>query len=59
MDLRPPSPENLQTWEQEEEERLMNSQVSPKLVSEKAVSSSLTPMLRGISFDPEAPLLKL
>ena len=59
MDLRPPSPANLQSWEQEEEERLMKSEVSPKLAPEKGFSSSLTPMMRGISVEPEAPVFQL
>lgn len=61
MGLRPPSPQNLQTWEQQEEERLMKSTDStPKAAQDEgAFSSSLTPMMRGISVDSEAPFLCL
>lgn len=60
MDLRPPSPQNLQAWEQKEEERLMKSEASPKPTpDEGAFSSSLTPMMRGISVELEAPYLRL
>lgn len=60
-ELRPPSPQNLQTWELEEEERLMKSaESSPKAPpGEDAFSSSLTPMMRGISVEPDAPVLRL
>lgn len=62
MDLRPPSPQNLQTWELQEEERLMKSDilVSPEPTPyEGASSSTLTPMMRGISMEIEAPYLRL
>ena len=63
MDLRPPSPENLQTWEQGEEERLMRSAdnfLSPKPTPDQgSLSSTLTPMMRSISMEAEAPYLRL
>lgn len=61
MVLRPPSPQNLQSWEQKEEERLMKSaEASPtQPLDESAFSSSLTPMMRGISVEPDAPFLRL
>jgi len=60
MDLRPPSPQDLQAWELEEEERLSKSEVSPKATPDQgSFSSSLTPMMRGISVEAEAPFLRL
>jgi hypothetical protein len=63
MDLRPPSPHSLQqTWEEEEEEeeQLLPSETTPKPTpGDSAFSSSLTPMMRGISVEPEAPYLSL
>lgn len=64
FNLRPPSPESLQTWEQEEEVRLMTrngAEWSPKPTpgDGSALSSTLTPMLRGISVQGEAPYLRL
>ena len=65
FDLRPPSPGSFQqTWEQEEEERLMTrkgAEMSPEPTADEGypLSSTLTPMLRGISVQGEAPYLRL
>jgi hypothetical protein len=64
FNLRPPSPESFQTWEQEEEERLMTrkgAEWSPEPTPDdgNALSSTLTPMLRGISVQGDAPYLRL
>lgn len=45
--LRPPSPSSLQTWEQEEEERLIECR------KKQTLSTSLTPLIRGISVTME------
>ena len=63
IDLRPPSPKSLQTWEQEEEERIMEStgcNHSPTPYDVGSLTTGLTPMLKGISVQKEeAPYLRL